>query len=40
LTSQLNGTVRCRNNDGAEIDIRFKPVVHESRNSGERVSHG
>jgi two-component sensor histidine kinase len=40
LTSQLNGTVRCRNNDGAEIDIRFKPVVNESRNSCERVSHG
>ena len=40
LTSQLNGTVQIRNRGGAEVDIRFRPVMNENRNTAERVSHG
>jgi len=40
LTSQLNGTVEIRNHGGAEVDIRFRPVASENRNSVEKVSHG
>jgi two-component sensor histidine kinase len=40
LTSQLNGTVQIRNRGGAEVDIRFRPVMSDNRSPVERVSHG